>query len=591
MTFRPNTRFRVAALFVLFGLGWAQIPPAHIRLERDGAAPDEFQGVAVSDVGDVNADGYPDVAAGASGEATFGPFAGAVRVYSGRDGALLATVHGTHPFDEFGYALSAAGDLNLDGFDDVLVGAIGESQNGTSSGSCRVLSGEWVTATAGSQTPLTSQFLLVAHGDSAGDNFGLVVSEAGDIDRDGFGDIAVGAPRTDVTGTNAGSIRVISGLTGSVLATFDGEAAGDQLGHACAAAGDVNADGWPDIIGGAFLSDAGAFNAGMARVYSGEWIAKTALGSPPLTPQVLATFTGDSPFERFGLWVTPGGDVNADGYADAIVGSPSDDHNGISSGSVYVFSGEWITKTSQALTPLTTQILYRFDGEAPGDFLGTSCAGGMDVDADGFADIAGGAPSNDQGGLGAGAVYIWSGATGQLLHTFYGDAPGAAFGIHVSRAGDINRDGFHEVIAGAPFRNNNFINSGTAYVLSVGAGATYRENASAANTLSLAFVRGPGPSAHDGLVEISGAEPLAPGILILSFDDADLPLGLDLTLLVDLGPAYFDFIPFFFSGTGDFSFNVDLKDPGLAGVAFYLQAAQIAPTILGSNGLLLLFVN
>ena len=136
-----------------------------------------------------------------------------------------------------------------------------------------------------------------------------------------------GAHFDDDNGADSGSARVFSGLDGSILYTFYGDSAGDAFGGSVAGAGDVNQDGYPDLIAGAQWDDDNGISSGSARVFSG------ADGA------VLYTFYGDSAHDCFGVSVAGAGDVNKDGYADLIVGAHLDDDNGSNSGSARVISG------------------------------------------------------------------------------------------------------------------------------------------------------------------------------------------------------------------------------------------------------------
>ena len=111
------------------------------------------------------------------------------------------------------------------------------------------------------------------YGDAALDAFGGAVSGVGDIDQDGFADVAVDATFNDHNGADAGMVRVFSGQDGSVMTTLYGENPGDGLGVSVDAAGDVNADGFPDLIVGAFWTNGVGSNSGTAYAFSGEWIA------------------------------------------------------------------------------------------------------------------------------------------------------------------------------------------------------------------------------------------------------------------------------------------------------------------------------
>lgn len=128
-----------------------------------------------------------------------------------------------------------AGDINGDGFDDLIVGAPFDDNNGIDSGSTRVFSGS------------DGSVLYDFDGDSAGDQFGISVTAVGDANGDGFADLMVGAPFDDNNGTDSGSARLLSGVDGRVLNTFDGDSAGEQFGFTSQAVGDLNNDGAADF--------------------------------------------------------------------------------------------------------------------------------------------------------------------------------------------------------------------------------------------------------------------------------------------------------------------------------------------------------
>ena len=191
-----------------------------------------------------------------------------------------STFSGDAADDSFGHSVSGAGDVNGDGFDDVIVGARLDGNNGASSGTARVFSGAD-----------GSILNFIFEGDSTGDEFGFSVSDAGDVNGDGFADLIVGAPTNDNNRIDlSGSARVFSGVDGSVLYTFDGDSP-VNFGSSVSGAGDVNGDGLADfIIGAAF---GGANNAGFARVFVSQ-ITPPTLGDADQDGEV--TFADIAPF-------------------------------------------------------------------------------------------------------------------------------------------------------------------------------------------------------------------------------------------------------------------------------------------------------
>ena len=394
----------------------------------NGDSANDQLGYSVSGAGDVNNDGFDDVIIGARFDDNNGADSGSARVLSGVDGSILYTFDGDSAGDLFGYSVSGAGDVNNDGFDDVIVGAYLDDNNGTNSGSARVFSGA------------DGSILYTFDGDSAGDLFGFSVSGAGDVNNDGFDDLIVGAWQDDNNGASSGSARVLSGVDGSILYTFNGDSANDEFGFSVSGAGDVNNDGFADLIVGARLDDNNGSDSGSARVFSG------------VDGSILYTFDGDGVEDQLGFSVSGAGDVNNDGFDDLIVGAQLDDNNGVESGSARVFSG------------FDGSILYTFDGDSAGDRLGFSVSGAGDVNNDGFADLIVGARLDDNNGSDSGSARVFSGVDGSILYTFDGDSANDQLGFSVSGAGDVNNDSFDDLIVGAPFDGNNGSFSGSARV-------------------------------------------------------------------------------------------------------------------------------
>ena len=293
------------------GLTWSELGQTYY-----GGSQGDNLGYSVAGVGDVDKDGHDDIIVGARVEDSGNiPNAGSARVRSGADGSLLYAFYGDWSFGQFGRAVAGAGDVNQDGYPDVIVGAFSASVNGTSSGVARVLSGQ------------DGSILHTLYGESEGDWFGWSVAGAGDVNQDGYADVIVGSLVEDDNGIGAGGARVFSGFDGSILHTVLGDSARDQFGSSVAGVGDVDLDGHDDFIIGARGAFHNGSNPGSARVFSG------------VDGSILYTFYGDSDGGEFGNSVDCAGDVNRDGYPDFLIGAPDDHSSGVNSGSARVLSG------------------------------------------------------------------------------------------------------------------------------------------------------------------------------------------------------------------------------------------------------------
>ncbi|MDP7136710.1 MAG: integrin alpha, partial [Candidatus Poseidoniia archaeon] len=299
-----------------------------------GETASDFFGRSVASAGDVNGDGYADVIVGAYFNDDGGNAAGEAYVYHGSSSGLSATPdwsdqgEASSDYDYFGYSVASAGDVNGDGYADVIVGAYGNDGAGSAAGEVYVYS-------FGVNAVLTAWEDWSDQGEAANDYFGVSVASAGDVNGDGYADVIVGAYGNDGADSAAGEAYVYYGSASGLSATPDwsdqGEAEDDYFGFSVASAGDVNGDGYADVVVGALYNDGAGSNAGEAYVYHGS--ASGLSATPDWSDQ------GEAASDAFGVSVASAGDVNGDGYADVIVGANGNDGAGSAAGEAYVYSG------------------------------------------------------------------------------------------------------------------------------------------------------------------------------------------------------------------------------------------------------------
>ena len=298
-----------------------------------------------------------------------------------------------------GYAVAAAGDVNADGFPDVLIGAPDNDDGpGTDPGAAYLVLG-----TASPYSSALSSAAAEYTGEVADDHAGYHVAGAGDYDADGFADILIGAPdNDDGPGDEAGAAYLVLGSPGptslglaSADAEYIGEDQNDLGGYDVAGVGDANGDGYDDFVTSAAYNDTGGTDAGAVYLF---------LGGPRTASASFAAgvkFTGQAG-DVAGDSLSGAGDTNADGYDDFLVGADQNgDGPGTESGAGYLVRG------SASPAPLSLDGSAReYTGEADGDRAGARVSGAGDVNADGFADLLVNAPLNDAAGTDAGAIYL-----------------------------------------------------------------------------------------------------------------------------------------------------------------------------------------
>ena len=401
-------------------------------------------GWSVSSAGDVNGDGYSDIIIGHHLYDNGQTNEGRVLVYHGTASGPSTTPNWTFEPNvasaQLGYSVSTAGDVNGDGYSDVIVGAPYLDNGQTDEGRVYVFHG---SATGLSTTPNWTY-----ERDQAAAYLGRSVACAGDVNGDGFSDIIFGAPYFDGGNTNEGRVFVFhgsaTGLGTSTSWITESDQDGANAGASVASAGDVNGDGFSDIIYGAPLYNNGQTDEGRAVVHLGSATGLSATAH-------WTTESGQA-YANAGSSVASAGDVNNDGYSDVVIGTPLWDNGSTDEGRVQIARG--------GTTGLTI-IHQSYESNATNHQRGTSvgCAG--DVNGDGFSDVIVGSPLSSNG-----LALILSGSAAGIsgsFQTLNGPQVNARYGRSVSSAGDVNGDGFSDVLVGAYLHDNPFTNEGRAY--------------------------------------------------------------------------------------------------------------------------------
>lgn len=460
----------------------------------DGIAQDDRSGIAVSFAGDVNGDGTDDLIIGASGAnsqtgesyVVFGSSSGlgasvSLTSLDGTDGFRLS---GADFGDETGTSVSRAGDVNGDGIDDLIIGAIGGDTFASSAGESYVVFGTDSGFAANlSLATLDGTDGFLIHGVDASGLSGASVSAAGDVNGDGVDDLIIGAPQADVGGTaDAGKSYVVFGTNAGFGATLSvgslngvngfsigGLAASDLSGFSVSSAGDLNDDGIDDLVVGAQGANS---NAGASYVLFGS---STGFA----TDFLLSTLTGSNGFQIDGLdtgdqsgySVSAAGDINDDGIDDLVIGARG--ANGGAGETYVVFGTSAAFAANLSLSALDGTNGFRLDGVAAGEASGSSVSSAGDVNGDGIDDLIIGAPGTAPSGsyvvFGSDRGFASSMALSTLDGTngfWISDAAGAnEIGSAVSGGGDVNGDGFDDLIIGAPGVYATAPDAGATYVI------------------------------------------------------------------------------------------------------------------------------
>ncbi|MCI5045512.1 MAG: Ig-like domain-containing protein [Aquisalinus sp.] len=466
-------------------------------------------GLDLSSAGDFNGDGIGDIIIAAPGADPDGRTdAGASYVVFGNsngfdaetslsnlDGTNGLVLNGIDPADPFNTPVALAGDVNNDGFDDVIIGA----------GNANIGSGETYVVFGGTgfEASLELSDLDGSNGfrldGSASEFSGFQVSSAGDINNDGFDDVLVGAPFANPVAGNPGGAYVVFGQSSFSanlsLSDLDGAngfelvsngAFFDLTGGGVAAAGDLNGDGIDDIAVGAYRATAnGVDDAGKTFVIFGQNTFASDFS--------LSSLDGSNGFVINGIdiddisgrgggtrGISSAGDLNGDGIEDLAISAEGGDPGGREdAGEFYIIFGATSYGAELDLSDLNGTNGFTLNGITEGSGTGSISSAG-DVNDDGIDDLIIGSSVVDVNGIErAGQAYVVFGTTDGFDSTFElsslngtngfainGDTFDARAGAQVSAAGDVNGDGVDDLLVSAVFASPNGVtNAGEAYVI------------------------------------------------------------------------------------------------------------------------------
>ena len=388
--------------------------------------------------------------------------------------------------DYYGRSVTAIGDLDGDGINDMVVGLQLDDDGGTDGGAV------YIQFLNEDGTIKSYQKISDTEGGFTGtidntDYFGISVCSLGDLDGDGNTDIAVGAWGDDDGGANRGAVWILFLDTNGVVKSYQkisdtqGNFTGvlddsDRFSWSLANVGDINNDGLPDIAVGAYGDDDGNTNAGAI------WILFLDTNGTVKSHQKISATEGNlidtlAASDFFGYSVSTIGDLNDDGSIDIVVGAPTDDDQGVNAGAFYIlFLSDSGTVTSSKKIVSGS---YGFDGvQIADDRFGSSLSGFYDFDLDGVTDLLVGGILTDFGGSGRGAVWMLLmnsdgtvkshkiiSSTSNLLTEMIDD--GDRLGISIAVIDYNTQNNTAKIAVGAYLDDDGATDAGAVYVLTI----------------------------------------------------------------------------------------------------------------------------
>ena len=508
------------ALLTLASHGSAQFVEEYVpRLVLTGEAAGDQFGWLTKRIGDVDGDGGDDFVVTAPTHG--GDARGRIYVYSGRSGTELYRVTGAAG-EQLGFSISPTDDVDGDGWPDLLVGAPAAGRG-----------------VAYSISGATGNRIQRLSGEAAADAFGDSVAGIDDLDGDGIGDLLVTAPQHDTAGSGAGRAYLYSGVSGALLHTLDGDAAGDTFGGGAGRLSDLDGDGLGEFVVSA--PSAGAAGRGRAYVYSSIDCSR------------IATLAGDSGTRNLGrFFVSDAGDVDADGTSDIYVADFAHAGKGSGTGKVFVFSGA------------TFQSILEIEGAVAGEGIGPGRGAG-DFDGDGHADLIVGAWTSSAGAAAGGAIFVYSGSDGRVLRSYTGSIVGDALGFDAASTLDVDGDGARELLLAGTWNDAAGSNAGRVYV--------------APGSPQL-LAPDPGVAGAVNTFPGIGAVPAARVVHVFGFTAGTTRIP-NCDLELDLAWPFFLFFP---TAGDDQKFETRGFVPsGLSGTTLFVQAAELGRCVVGER--------
>ena len=484
--------YEVAATVQSIFEGWGTIDVslASSNLFIEGEENKDYSGRAVAWAGDTDGDGTSDILVAAPENDDAGESAGKVYLVRSADVPGVSTV----PLNDLAIAwtgsgatfslgghvqsdaLSSAGDIDGDGLDDIMIGEpLYKGSSSTPDGRVYIVKASSISAFGSVAIPSITTADLIIEGPTYG-QLGHSVATLGDVNGGGTTDILVGASNASGGRGEAylfygESIGTATSLDVDLDASveFTAEWPGDELGLRVGTAGDIDADGLPDILVGAPSNDIGS-ESRAGRVYLMKATSLTGT-SHPMGLDADWLFNGGKSNDLAGHALDTLGDINKDGYSEFAIAAKGQDTYGSNSGMVYVFSG---VDLPIFRTVALAEAWYKIGGETAGDRAGHDLSGAGDVDSDGRGDLLVSAYANDAGGASAGRTYLVLGAsltmTGGSMslasadYSFTGESAADSSGYSIAGGGDWNGDGLGDFLIGAYLNDSTVTDAGTSYL-------------------------------------------------------------------------------------------------------------------------------